>query len=92
VNFLLLSPEVDSIAEAIAQIAIEGSGSSNIPQYGDTITLSFPLWEGSEIYTILFNDGAKILAPLKINNNFIKFIQLVPLFSNELQLKRIMEK
>ena len=86
--FIGLTPEVDSIAESLAEIALEGIGSNVAPNYGDSITLSEPLWDGTEMRSMLFERGSEIFPPVRIGENHIHFIKLIPLFDNELSFKK----
>ena len=86
--FIGITPEVDDIVDAVAETAIHGNGSMNVPSIGDTITLSFPLWGGTEARTFLFTGGNEIIPPIIIKKKDIIFIQLVPLFDGELQFKK----
>lgn len=79
----------EQLPDSLAEVALDGNGTNNVPSSGDTITLSFNLWENTDARTYLFTDGGdEIIPPVKINDTKIKFIQLVPLFSNELDLKK----
>jgi hypothetical protein len=59
--FIGMTPENDSIANAIAEVAHDGGGKQNIPNIGDSITLAYPLWNDTEIKTFLFADGNDII-------------------------------
>lgn len=85
--FIGITPEVDDIAEALADVAIEGSGSKQRPVSGDSITLSYPLWSLTEISSFMFTDGDEIIPPIIIDSRKINFIQLVPLYPSELAFK-----
>src|SRR5688572_23686610 len=45
--FIGLTPAVDEIAEALAEVALRGNGSGQVPSSGDSITLAFDLWPGT---------------------------------------------
>ncbi|BFN33304.1 suppressor of fused domain protein [Vibrio harveyi] len=87
--FIGMMPEADSIADALAEIALHGNGTTDIPNSGDTTTLAYELWSGTKAKTFMFTDGDEIISPIK--NEFGKqiwFIQLVPLFEKELAYKK----
>ena len=84
--FIGIIPENDSCIDAIAEAAIEGNGLS-IPSFGDSITLSFPLWTDTDMKTFLFTEGEQNIPTISINDKIVKFIQLVPIFSSELEFK-----
>lgn len=86
--FLGIKPEVDSVIDAIAESALDGNGTSSIPNTGDSITLSYPLWEGTEAHSFMFTNGDEIIAPIENNLKRITFIQLVPVFESELEHKK----
>lgn len=86
--FLGLSPEVDSVAESLAEVAIHGTGTGRVPSSGDTITLSQPLWNGAEMRSLLVTDGGEqIISPIEVGGISVEFLQLVPLFANEVEFK-----
>lgn len=86
--FIGLSPEEDSIAFALAEIALHGNGTSTIPKSGDSITLSSDVWKNTKLTSFLFTEGGEIIAPLDRNESKVSFIQLVPLYSQELEYKK----
>lgn len=86
--FIGFAPEVDEVAEALAEVALEGSGRSRIPGSGDTIKLPFPLWPNTEAMAFLFTTGDEIIEPLHISDRTVFFMQLVPLFARELSFKK----
>jgi hypothetical protein len=87
--FIGLTPSVDSIAGALAEIALHGNGTKGIPNSGDTTTLVHELWEGTQAKTFMFTDGDGIIPPIKDESERqIRFIQLVPLFERELDYKK----
>ena len=79
--FIGIIPENDSCIDAIAEAAIEGNGLS-IPNFGDSITLSFPLWTDTDMKTFLFTEGEQNIPTISINDKIVKFIQLMPIFSS----------
>ncbi|WLQ14317.1 suppressor of fused domain protein [Hahella aquimaris] len=88
--FIGLTPEVDSIANALAEIAIHGNGTKGIPSSGDTTTLAYKLWEGTSARTFMFTDGDEVIPSVKNElGKDIRFIQLVPLFDSELKYKKM---
>jgi hypothetical protein len=78
--FLGLSPDADSIAQALAEVAVTGNGSSNIPNSGDSLSLSYELWQGTKANSFLFTNGDEIIPPVTIKNKKI--------FSSELKFKK----
>jgi hypothetical protein len=73
--FIGIIPDADEIAEALAEVAITGNGTLDIPSKGDTLTLPFPLWDGTRMQTFLFTDGEELLASANIEGKKISFIQ-----------------
>lgn len=86
--FIGLTPEVDDVAQALAEVALNGTGSSAIPKPGDSTTLAYPLWEGTKASTFLFSEGDEIIPPMRIGIKNIVFLQLVPLFHSEIEFKK----
>ena len=86
--FIGVKPEVDDIAQALAETALHGNGTRSVPQPGDSISLSYPLWKNTNARNFLFTDGDEIIQSTKIGGKKIKFIQLVPLFDSELEFKK----
>lgn len=86
--FVGLASEVDSIVDALAEVALHGSGREGVPEEGDTITLAFSLWQGTDAKSFLFTDGSEILPPMAAGHRNIRFIQLVPIFESELEFKK----
>ncbi|EOX4412989.1 suppressor of fused domain protein [Vibrio diabolicus] len=87
--FIGLTPEADSIAEALAELALHGNGTNIIPNDGDSLTLSYNLWEGTVARTFMFTDGDEIIGSIKNDDGKrIWFLQLVPLFDKELDYKK----
>jgi len=85
--FLGLTPAVDDIAEALAEVAIKGNGTGQIPAPGDSITLTFALWRGTEMRSFLFTDGSELIPSYLDTAKRIDFVQLVPLYASELDFK-----
>lgn len=86
--FIGLTPEVDDIASALAEIALHGNGSKAVPALGDSTKLAYPLWKGTQADCCLFTDGKELLPPFVSGGRHIEFIQLVPLFKSELAFKK----
>ncbi len=86
--FVGLKPEVDDIVQTLAEVALHGRGDSSIPETGDSITLSYPLWQGTQASAFLFTDGDEILPPVLVGSKKMVFLQLVPLFLSELEYKK----
>jgi Suppressor of fused protein (SUFU) len=86
--FIGISPEVDDIVEALAEVALHGNGRHAIPKSGDSITLSYHLWKETKANSFLFTDGQEILPSFIYGDKKIEFIQLVPLFLSELDYKK----
>ncbi|MBU6953094.1 suppressor of fused domain protein [Hahella sp. HN01] len=87
--FIGLTPEVDSIAEALAETALHGNGAKHIPNSGDTTTLTYCLWKGTTAKTFMFSNGDDIIPPIQEGlPKRVRFIQLTPLFDNELEYKK----
>lgn len=77
------------LADSLAEIALDGNGTGGVPQFGDTTTLAFELWEGTTARSYLFTDGGEeIIPPLSSKGAVIDFVQLVPVFPGELELKK----
>ena len=78
------------VAEAMAEVALHGSGQERVPRSGDSITLSFPLWKGSGMNMFLFrlDEESDVIPRLKIKNLTVSFIKLVPIFRQELEFKQ----
>lgn len=86
--FIGLKPTVDDIASSLAEVALHGSGTSSIPGCGSTITLCQELWSGTTAKTFMFSDGCEIIRPMNSTNGTrVRFLQLVPLFKDELAYK-----
>ena len=85
--FLGLTPAVDDIVEALAEVAMDGNGTGQIPSSGDSITLAFDLWRGTQMRSFLFTDGSELIPSHLETSKRIDFIQLVPLFASELEFK-----
>lgn len=86
--FIGLSPEEDSIVFALAEIALHGNGTSTMPKSGDSITLSSDVWKNTHLTSFLFTEGSEIIAPLDGRESKVCFVQLVPLYSQELEYKK----
>lgn len=86
--FVGLTPEVDDIVQTLAEVALHGRGDKSVPASGDSITLSYPLWSGTEANALLFTDGDEILPSISVDGRTIIFLQLVPLFTTELAYKK----
>ncbi|WP_419905545.1 suppressor of fused domain protein [Kiloniella sp.] len=86
--FIGITPAADDIVEALAEVAFDGNGTNDVPSSGDTITLAFNLWPKTKAKSFMFTDGTDIIPPLSHKNKNIKFIQLVPLFDEELIYKK----
>jgi len=87
--FIGMTPEADSIVDALAEIALHGNGTTEVPNSGDTTTLAYELWLGTEAKTFMFTDGDELVSPIKNESGKqIWFIQLVPLFEKELAYKK----
>lgn len=78
----------EGLPDSLAEVALDGNGTDRIPQSGDTITLAFDLWQGTRARAYMFTDGGdEIIPPLEIGELRLDFIQLVPLFSEEVDFK-----
>jgi hypothetical protein len=87
--FIGVTPEVDDIVDALAEVALSGNGSKEVPSSGDSITLSYDLWSGTNIRNFMFTDGSEIIKSVKNENGTnICFLQLVPLYESELRYKK----
>jgi len=87
--FIGMTPEADSIADALAEIALHGNGTMNVPNSGDTTTLAYELWKGTQAKSFMFTDGDEVISPIKNDSGKqVLFVQLVPLFDNELSYKK----
>lgn len=87
--FIGLTPNADDISDALAEVALHGNGTVDIPDSGDTVTLSYELWHGTKARSFMFTDGDEIVPPMKDEHGRqVWFIQLVPLFDEELSYKK----
>lgn len=87
--FIGLSPDEDSIVDALAEVALHGNGTKNIPTEGDTVSLSYSLWNGTKARSLMFSGGDEIVPPVKDGDGKqIWFLQLVPLFDSEVGYKQ----
>lgn len=87
--FIGMTPSCDSIANALAEVALHGNGTKNIPNSGDTISLDYTLWKETSAKNFMFTDGDEIISPIKDEMaRLICFIQLIPLFDSELKFKK----
>lgn len=87
--FIGIKPEVDSIADALAEIAIYGNGTNQVPSNGDTTTLAYNLWQGTLAKTFMFSNGSELIPSIELDSGkLVTFIQLVPLFDKELMYKK----
>ncbi len=87
--FIGLTPDADDIADALAEVALYGNGTTHVPNSGDTVTLSYDLWHGTKARSFMFTDGDEIVPSTKDEHGRqIWFIQLVPLFEEELSYKK----
>ena len=86
--FIGLTPEVDNIVQALAEVALHGNGTDRVPNSGDTITLAYDLWPGTKARSFMFSDGDEVLPSTKSDGKEVHFIQLVPLYDSELQYKK----
>ena len=86
--FIGLIPEQDDVIYSLAEAAVDGNGSKNIPLSGDTITLTYDLWKGTHAKTYMFRNDDLLLEPIILEGKHIRFIKLIPLFSNELEYKK----
>jgi len=82
----------EDIATAMAEVAAEGLGERLAPDPGDSIAMPDALWNGTEMDSFLLTDGDEILPPLEAGQAAkkpVRFIQLVPLFQEELAYQQI---
>jgi hypothetical protein len=87
--FIGMTPSADSIVVALAEVALHGNGSKDVPSSGDTISLAYELWKGTKAKSFMFTDGDEIVPPTKNEEGKpVGFIQLVPLFDSELSYKK----
>jgi hypothetical protein len=86
--FVGLSGNVDELAGSLAEVGLHGNGTSRVPVSGDSVTLSYPLWPGTAMRSFMFTDGAGLLPSYADSQHRIDFIQLVPLFDEELEFKK----
>jgi len=86
--FITLKPDADDIAKALAETATDGNGTRAIPVSGDTITLGYPLWRGTQAHSFLFLRGGDLLPPDVQPDKEVIFIRLVPLFESEQQYSK----
>ena len=85
--FIGLARPAEGVVETIAEVASEGVGKRGSPDPGDSITLPEPLWAGTRMRALLFTDGDELLAPIRVDGKAVRFLQLVPLYPEELALK-----
>lgn len=86
--FIGLSPEEDSIVYALAEIALYGNGTMKTPKTGDSVTLSSDVWQNTGMTSFLFTDGSGIIAPFAHGGVQISFVQVVPIYAEELEFKK----
>ena len=87
--FVGLQPEADDIVDALAEVAMHGNGTDEVPSFGDTLTLAYPLCQGTDMKTFLFaSRGDEIIPQLTQNRGTVDFIKLIPLFPKELEVKQ----
>ncbi|WP_299968753.1 suppressor of fused domain protein [uncultured Roseobacter sp.] len=87
--FFGLTTSPKGLPDSLAEIALDGNGTGQVPDSGDTTTLAFELWEGTSARSYLFTDGGDEIVPhLKRDGALVEFIQLVPLFADELEYKK----
>lgn len=86
--FMGLLPEADDVAGCLAEVAMHGLGNRQMPGYGSTIRLSSPLWRGSQMQSVLVTSNGVNLIPHLKEPVHVEFLQLVPLYPEELHLVR----
>jgi hypothetical protein len=89
VEFLIgLDPDADDIAGSLAEVALHGVGTGGAPAFGDTTTLAAPLWKGTAMQSFLFTTGGDEKIPSLVAHPRVEFVQLVPLFPEEVAFKK----
>jgi hypothetical protein len=86
--FLGTTQHADEVVYALAEVALHGSGNTAPPTFGDSISLTYNLWQGTEAKSFLFTNGDEIIPPNQIGLKKLRFIQLIPLFDTELAYKK----
>lgn len=87
--FFGLTGQPPGVPGALAEVALDGNGTGGIPSSGDTITLAFDLWEGTGARSFMFTDGGEaIIPPLRKGDVAVDFVQLVPLYADEVAYKK----
>ncbi|PIE10546.1 MAG: hypothetical protein CSA72_08555 [Rhodobacterales bacterium] len=87
--FFGLTEKPAGVADSIAEVALDGNGTGRVPSSGDTVTLAFALWDGTRATSYMFTDGGDEIVPrLRRNATVVEFIQLVPLFADEVDYKK----
>jgi hypothetical protein len=86
--FLGLAPEADGVAESLAEVALHGTGTGKVPAPGDSVTLPEPLWPGTAMRSLLLGSHGEAIIPAMRDPTVVTFIQLVPLYAEELAYKK----
>jgi hypothetical protein len=88
--FIGFSPEEDRIVESLATLAVRPLLDNLEIGNNHTMTFPEPLWRETKMQTLIISKpNVEIIAPLVIGEEVrVDFMQVLPLFPNELQLKK----
>ena len=87
--FLGIDSELDSMFHALALVGTHSYRNRTQLGHGHTVTFEQPLWEGSEMRTLLIaRADDEIIPTLVVNTHVhIEFLQVIPIFRSELDFK-----
>jgi hypothetical protein len=88
--FIGFSPEEDRIVESLATLAVRPLLDNLEIGNNHTMTFPEPLWKETKMQALIISKpNVEIIAPLVIGEEVhVDFMQVLPLFPNELQLKK----
>lgn len=81
--FVALSPAEPGAERALLETARRIGEAQTPPQLGDAITLSEPLWPGTEMRAFLLESAGGAIMDALAGHDELSFVQLVPLFPEE---------
>lgn len=87
--FVGLLPEEDGVARSLAMVALDPVLHGSSPGHGESLTYPEPLWSGTEMRSFLIlRPRVEVIADLELAGGVhVEFLQLIPLFSSELEFK-----
>lgn len=87
--FLGFRPEEDRIAQPLASLAFSSSPENPYFLHGHTVTFQEPLWDGTEMSAVLLMYPREaVIADLRVHDQHVRFVQVIPLFMSELEFKK----